>query len=372
MTDRYEPIRAIARDLHVDAVALVPGANFTRLMGHAFLSFERPLVLVIPAEGAPAAIVPNIELASWADVGFEGETFDWRDQDGHAGAFAALAGAMPLDSIAVEGQVMRVFVHHALTRAFPDLRVIDAEREISALRLCKRPDEVAALREAISVSEAALSEVLDEIRTGQTEKQIERRLVQAMFAHGAESIAFTPLVAAGANSAQVHAMARETYGIRPGDALLFDFGASCGGFTADITRTVFVEHASDEAADVYATVLAANARGHAITRPGITAHEIDDAVTGVLEASPYAGFIRTKTGHGLGREVHEAPYIMRGNRQVLSAGTVFTNEPGLYLDGKFGVRIEDDMLVTEQGGLSLTTLPRGLTVVGQPRTRAAT
>ncbi len=126
---------------------------------------------------------------------------------------------------------------------------------------------------------------------------------------------------------------------------------------------MFLGHASDEAREVYDTVLRANRRGFEVTRAGVTAHEIDDAVTGVLEASPFADRIRTKTGHGLGREVHEAPYIMRGNHAALDAGTVFTNEPGLYAPGRFGVRIEDDVLVTGDGCVSLTQFPKDLTVL---------
>jgi Xaa-Pro dipeptidase len=171
-------------------------------------------------------------------------------------------------------------------------------------------------------------------------------------------------VAAGDNSARPHAHARPDYRIRAGDALLLDFGARKSGFCADITRTVFVGHATDEAQSVYDTVLRANLRGHEVTLPGATAHDVDDAVISVLEASPYADRIRTKTGHGLGRDVHEAPYIMRGNPEVLTSGVVFTNEPGLYEIGNFGVRIEDDILVTDTGSRSLTTFPKSLTVVG--------
>lgn len=364
MSDRYSEMRALARQMGLDAIAIVPGPNFERLLKKSFHSHERPLVVVIPAEGAPAAIVPNLELGSWALVGFEGEVFDWRDQDGYDAAFAALAAHLPIRSVGVEGQVMRVFVHHALMTAIPGLRIVDAEREISGLRLCKTSDEVAALERAIAISENALAEVLASVRAGQTEKEIERRLIQALFAHGGDELAFGPIVLAGDNSARPHGSAREDYAIAAGDALLFDFGASWGGFVADVTRTVFVGHASDEAQDVYATVLAANAKGHEVARAGVTAHEVDDAVTAVLEASPYADRIRTKTGHGLGRQVHEAPYIMRGNHQVLEAGMVFTNEPGLYNLGGFGVRIEDDVLVTSDGCRSLTRFARELTIVG--------
>lgn len=364
LADRYDEYRAVARGLGVDAVALVPGPNFTRVMRKSFHVNERPFVIVVPAEGPPAAVVPNLELTSFALVNFEGEVFDWRDQTGYQNAFAALARHMPLTSLAVEGQEMRVFVHHALVAANDALRIIDGERAISALRIVKTPEEIAAIEEAIRISEAALSDTLEQVRAGLTEKQVEQMLTQALFANGAEAHAFMPIVAAGDNSARAHASARANYQIQNGDALLLDFGAQWGGFLADITRTVFVGHASAEARDVYATVLSANAKAREITRPGLTAHDVDDAVMSILEASPYSDRIRTKTGHGLGRAIHEDPYIVRGNHQVLEAGMVFTDEPGLYRIGGFGVRIEDDILVSKDGCRSLTNFARELMIVG--------
>lgn len=363
LSTRLAAYAAVAADLGVDAVALVPGPNFTRAVIHPFMSHERPFLLVISATGTFAALVPNLELQSWDLVGFQGDVFDWRDQDGYDAAFAAMMAHLGIKSLAVEGQIMRVFVHHALKKAQPDLRIIDGEAAISGLRMIKTPGDIAALRAAIEISERALQTTLDNVRLGQTETQIEQALIQALFAEGAEDQAFHPIVAAGDGSARPHAKARPDYAVKAGDALLIDFGARKHGFAADITRTVFLGHASDAARDVYDTVLRANRKGHEITRAGITAHEIDDAVTGVLEASPYGDRIRTKTGHGLGRDVHEAPYIMRGNHQVLPAGTVYTNEPGLYRIGEFGVRIEDDILVTEDGCVSLTTFPTELTVL---------
>ncbi len=363
LSDRLAAYAAIAADLGVDAVALVPGPNFTRAVEHVFMSHERPFMLVVPAAGAPAALVPNLELRSWDLVGFDGAVFDWRDQDGYDAAFAALMKHLSIRSVAVEGQVMRVFVHHAMLRAQPDLRIIDAEREISALRMIKTPQDIAALTDAIAISERALARTLESVRIGQTEKEIEQTLIQALFAEGAEDQSFHPIVAAGDGSARPHAKARADYAVKAGDALLLDFGARKHGFCADITRTVFLDHATDEAQDVYDTVLRANLKGFEVTRAGVTAHQIDDAVIGVLEASPFADRIRTKTGHGLGREVHEAPYIMRGNHMVLLAGTVYTNEPGLYEIDNFGVRIEDDVLITDDGCTSLTQFPKDLTVL---------
>jgi Xaa-Pro dipeptidase len=363
MTDRYRDFRRIAAELGTDAVALVPGPNFLRLLGHEFGTNERPLVIVIPVEGPPAAVVPNLELTGFGDLNFEGAVFDWRDQTGYADAFAALGAHLPIRSLAVEGQTMRVFVQLALTTALPGLKIVDGEKAITGLRYRKTPDEIAAMVRAIAISEAALGETLDRVKIGQTEKEIEAMLVQALFAHGAEEQAFGALVAAGPHSAASHAHARDV-AIRAGDPLLIDFGARWGGLCADITRTVFVGHCTDAAAAVYEVVLAANQRGHEVTRAGLTAHDVDDAVISVLEASPYPDRIRTKTGHGLGRDVHEAPYIMRGNPQVLEPGVVFTNEPGLYKPGVFGVRIEDDVLVTETGSRSLTSFPKEIRIVG--------
>ena len=363
LNNRLSAYADIAAELSVDAVALVPGPNFTRVVDHAFMSHERPFVLVIPARGEAAALVPNLELGSWELVGFEGAVFDWRDQTGYDDAFAALTQHLKITSLAVEGQVMRVFVHHALKKAQPDLRIIDAEREISAPRMIKSKGEIAALQEAIDISERALRATLDSVKLGQTEKEIEQKLVQMVFAEGADDLSFAPIVAAGDGSARPHAKAREDYRVKAGDALLIDFGARKHGFAADITRTVFLGHVSDEGRKVYDTVLRANLAGLDATRAGVTAHEIDDVVTGVLEASPYADRIRTKTGHGLGRDVHEAPYIMRGNHMIFPAGTVYTNEPGLYEIGNFGVRIEDDVLITEDGYKSLTNFPKELMVL---------
>tara|TARA_R100001369_G_scaffold17740_2_gene33160 strand:- start:1627 stop:2754 length:1128 start_codon:yes stop_codon:yes gene_type:complete len=361
--DRLAAYAAVAAQLGVDAIALVPGPNFTRAVDHAFMSHERPFLLVIPANGPAAALVPNLELGSWDLVGFDGAVFDWRDQDGYDAAFAALTQHLNIRSLAVEGQVMRVFVHHALLRAQPDLTITDAEREISALRMIKTPADLAALQEAIDISERALTRTLDSVRLGQTEKQIEQVLVQMLFAEGADDLSFAPIVAAGDGSARPHAKARSDYHVKAGDALLIDFGARKHGFCADITRTVFLDHVTEEGRAVYDAVLQANLAGLAVTRAGVSAHDIDDAVISVLEATPYADRIRTKTGHGLGREVHEAPYIMRGNPMVLPAGTVYTNEPGLYQIGNFGVRIEDDVLVTDDGYKTLTHFTKELTVL---------
>lgn len=361
--DRYQPFRDLAGQQGLDAVALVPGANFCRFFRKDFHQSERPLLVLIPATGTPAAVVPNLELGSFDLVGFEGEVFDWLDQTGYQSAFDALLKHIDVARVGVEGQSMRVFVHHAMMQAKPSLEIIDAEKSISSLRLHKNDEEIEALSRAVKISEQALTNTLAEVCIGMTETAIESILKQQMLACGGEEFSFGPIVAAGDNSARPHAVAREDYQLQAGDALLIDFGARYAGLCADITRTFFMGHASDEAQAVYDVVLQANLAGHAVTKPGVSAHDIDDSVTKVLEASNYADRIRHKTGHGLGRDIHEEPYIMRGNHTALEPGMVFTIEPGLYQSGHFGVRIEDDVVVTDDGVRCLTSFPKQLTVL---------
>lgn len=363
-----KPVSEMLESNRLDAIAFVPGSNFRRIFGSDFHLMERPLVIIVPAEGEPVAVVPNLEMASFAALEFPGPVFNWRDEDGYGAAFDAAAATLPQLAhsrrFGLEAQRMRVFEQMALARVFPEAGFVDAHGELSSLRLRKTAGEISRLREAIRISEAALEATLGEVRAGQSEKQIEAILMRQLFAHGADGIAFDPIVAAGDNSARPHGHARHDYQVKPGDALLFDFGASHGGFHADITRTFFIGHVSDHDREFYETVLAANERGKAVTRPGVTAHDVDDAVQTVLEASPFSEFIRHKTGHGLGLDVHEAPQIMRGNHVALEAGMVFTVEPGLYREGECGVRIEDDVVVTANGLDCLTTFPRDLRIVG--------
>jgi Xaa-Pro dipeptidase len=369
MTDtRLDPVYEILKRCGLDAIAFVPGPNFKRLFVRDFHLMERPLVVIVPASGEAVAIVPNLEMASFGAIKFPGRVFDWRDEAGYDAAFESAGAALPqlgsAKAFGLEAQRMRVFEQMALAKVFPDARFIDAHQDISSLRLLKTPDEIAKLKKAIEISEAALEATLREVRVGQTETEIESILLKQLFAHGADGLSFEPIVAAGDNSAQPHAKARPDYRIKRGDALLIDFGASWQGYNADITRTFFVQEVSDFDRAFYETVLAANERGKAVTKAGITASDVDDSVQKVLESSQFAEFRRHKTGHGLGLDVHEAPQIMRGNQARLEVGMVFTVEPGLYRLGECGVRIEDDVVVTESGVDCLTSFPRELRLVG--------
>lgn len=360
---RLAALRGRMAEARLDAVAIVPGANQQYLTGGRFMSMERPTILVVPAEGECRMILPAFEETSWHALGIPARVHKWRDVEGYDAATAAAVAGLTVGRLGVEGQKMRVFEEFALKRVLPDAEIVDAHQAISAIRLRKDKGEIESLRRAIRISEQALEETLATVRVGSTEREIEATLLIRLYAAGAESLAFPPIVVGGAQAAEPHGSAGD-YRLKAGDTLLFDFGAAVDGYNADITRTVFVGEPDAEARAFYETVYAANKLGRDMAKPGLTAGAVDDAVLSFLEASPFGDGELIKTGHGLGLDVHEAPQIMRGNGAVLEPGMVFTIEPGLYRPGKRGVRIEDDVVVTETGIESLTSFPRELRVVG--------
>lgn len=367
--NRLRPLLDVLAEHKLDAAAFVPGPNFVSLFGRDFHLMERPLVVVVPAEGDATAVVPDLEMNSFSGLEFPGTVIAWRDQDGFDVAFDALADTLPhlhnAGRLGVESQRMRAFEHMSLQRVFPQATIVDAHAAISSMRVSKTPEQIECLREAIRRSEHALEVVLKHVRAGMTEKMIESMLINALIEAGCDGLSFNPIVAAADNAAEPHARARDDYQIKAGDPLLVDFGGRYRGYNADITRTFFIESVSDEHRAVYNAVLNANLAGIQASHPGATAHDIDEATTASLEASPYKNLILHKTGHGLGLDVHEAPQIMRGNPHKLKPGTVYTVEPGLYRAGEIGVRIEDDVLITERGHEVLTRFPKTLQIIGQ-------
>lgn len=356
-------LRAMDRE-GLDAVALVPGANFYFLTGVHFHLMERPTVLFVRRDGSRAAVIPALEKARWEALAPEVDSVFWQDSDGYADAFEKAARHFSARSIGVEGQRMRVFEYESVKRAFGNVLVQDAHALISRMRLHKDTAEVEIMRRAIAISEAALADTIAQVRAGQSEAEVKQMLTAAMLAHGADGMAFDPIVLAGGASADPHGTPQADRRLEAGGALLIDYGAAWGGYAADITRTFFVERVSERHRAIYDAVLAANETGRSIARPGVTMDEIDGRVTAVLRDAGFADLVVHKTGHGLGLDIHEAPQVMIGNMQVAEPGMVFTIEPGLYSADEVGVRIEDDFLVLEEGGMSLTGFDRALTLVG--------
>jgi Xaa-Pro dipeptidase len=362
-SDRLLRLRRYMSEAGLDAAAFVPGPNFYFLTGAHFHLMERPTLLLVTPD-ALHAVMPLLERTVWERLAPDAESVYWQDSDGYAAAFAELARRLAPARIGVEGQRMRVFEAEALREAFPAAAVVDAHAALSRMRLHKDADEIAALRRAIAISETALSATLGAAAGGMTETGFRARLLAEMLAAGADGPSFDPIVLSGPASADPHGSPSPERRLEKGQPLLVDFGAASGGYFADITRTFFVGAATPEHRDIYEAVRAANALGREIAAPGLTLDALDRRVSDSLRASGYPELVLTKTGHGLGLDVHEAPQVMIGNHQPIEPGMVFTIEPGLYRPGDIGVRIEDDVLATPTGAESLTAFERGLTVIG--------
>lgn len=363
---RQERLRTIARERNMDAVALVPGANMVYFTGLHYHLSERPTIALILSGGGTAFIVPKLEhskLQAHADHLDLREVFTWSDETGYTGAFATAAEALALRGavLGVDDLTMRVFEWMAFSENAPGMHVAASGQDLLNLRAIKTADEIALMRQAVQLSEAALADTLAQIAPGMTERAIAALLTERLQAHGSAGNAFGPIVLTGEKSALPHGNPGDRK-LQAGEFLLFDFGGIVDGYPADITRTFVIGEPTDEMTTIYNTVLLANEAAHLAVRPGVTCGEIDKAARDVIEAAGYGEYFFHRTGHGLGLEVHELPQIAANVDIPLAPGMVFTIEPGIYIAGLGGVRIEDNIVVTDNGSDSLTRFPRRMTI----------
>jgi Xaa-Pro dipeptidase len=366
--ERIQRLKPLLRAAGADYVALVPGPNLVYFAGlHMHLS-ERPIVALLTTDGdrPPILIAPFFELGKAASgpVKLDWKVHSYRDGVPYQAAFdeAAQANGLRDVTIAVEPTQMRVLEWTLLSTAIPGARQVSAADAIAELRMRKDPDEIGAMKRAIQLSEEALSKTLEEIVPGMTERQVASVLMNYLLAAGADNLAFAPLIQTGPSGANPHAGAGDGV-LHQGDTLIMDFGMTLRDYSSDITRTIIIGKLDDEMARVYEAVKAANAAGRAAAKPGVTCEAVDKETRDVIEAAGYGQYFTHRTGHGLGLEGHEPPYIVGGNALVLQPGMTFTVEPGIYIPGKGGVRIEDNVVITETGCESLTTFTRDIVTV---------
>ena len=259
--------------------------------------------------------------------------------------------------IAVQAEHITMETVIALTKALRGRKLTGHAGIIGTLRATKGPEELAAIRKAISIQQRALQAILPEIRPGLTEVEIAGSLEYHMRRLGAEGTSFGTIVAAGANAARPHARAG-TAKVRAGQVVLIDFGARADGYCSDMTRTFTVGRWSRDMGRVYDVVLRAFHAGVKAVRPGARCADVDAAARAVIVEAGLGEFFGHGLGHGIGLDIHESPRLAKVSKEVLREGHVVTVEPGVYLPGVGGVRIEDDILVTSGGRRNLCSLPK--------------
>ena len=233
---------------------------------------------------------------------------------------------------------------------------------LAKFRIAKEPHELALMRKAQEITDEAFSQVLGCIREGMTEKQLLAELIYRLYLCGADGLAFDPIVVSGPNSSMPHGVPGDRK-LQAGDFITLDFGAMYQGYCADMTRTVALGYATEEMKQVYNTVLQAQLAGIAATRAGMTGQEVDGAARKVIADAGYGEYFGHSYGHGIGMECHEMPGVSPAGNEPIPAGAVCSAEPGIYLPGKFGVRIEDLVIFTEEGCENITRSPKELIIV---------
>jgi Xaa-Pro aminopeptidase len=346
-----------------DLAVLFPSRNLFYATGFDEEPQERHLFLLVPAEGDPVFLVPDlygsqVESESWVD-----EVRTWSDGDDPVAAVEDRVAdlAVPSDGHVLVDDTMWALFTQDLEAAVPDATFGLASAVFDDLRIRKDDAELEALRRAGALADEVSVAVrnMGEAVVGWTESELAAEVESRLVSGGAESLSFDVITGSGPNGAMPH----HTHGdreIRRGNPVVLDFGAYVDGYPGDQTRTVvFAGEPPEEFEAVHDIVREALEAGVAAVEPGVTAESVDRAAREVIADAGYGDEFVHRTGHGVGLDVHEPPYIVEGNETELEPGMVFSVEPGVYLDDEFGVRIEDLVVVTEDGCERLNESPRG-------------
>jgi Xaa-Pro aminopeptidase len=361
MLDRLEMVQAAMRDREIDLLLIGPSSDMHYLIGRTLPATERFNAVAVRRRGCPTIVVPQLQATLVEDVKPEPDCLVWKETDDPIGMTAALVEGSGARTVAVDGQFRAAFLLR-LQAQMPEVQFSDASAVLSPLRLCKDESELALLEDAAHRFDAVWEDFFANVRiTGMTEHSVAQLMGEIARDNGFDSLAWCD-VGSGPNGASpLHHWSDRV--IRPGDPIVIDFAATRNGYFTDTCRTPVAEEAPEDFVAIYDVVNRAHEAAAATIRPGIAAAEIDAAARKVIADAGYGEFFIHRVGHGLGIDAHEEPYMVAGNEMRLAPGMVFSNEPGIYIPGRFGVRIENIMVVTEDAGRSLNRLGRELVVM---------
>ena len=325
----------------VDVALLSVGSDLPYLTGYTAMPLERLTMLVVPSDGEATLVVPKLEAPRVEPGRFQ--IHPWSETEDPIAIVTRLAGRPAV--AAIGDQTWSVFLVELLSR-MTDTTFVPASEVMSELRIIKSADEIASLRAAAEAVDRVLTRIPEEIAlAGSTERQVARRITEMVIEEGHQSAEFW-IVASGPNAASPHHEPGERV-VDRGDSVILDFGGKLDGYCSDVSRTFSVGPPSPKLREVHAVVLEAQAAGRAAARPGEPCEVVDAAARSVIEDAGYAEYFIHRTGHGIGMDAHEHPYLVAGNDRLLEPGMAFSIEPGIYLPGELGVRIEDICVATD-------------------------
>jgi Xaa-Pro aminopeptidase len=338
----------------LEGVIIAPGPNLRYYTGVNSQMFERPFLFFLPDVGEPQLVAPKIEAGPYTRSDLKIEIHEWDDTGGPSGAFAGLRRSIDLKGKwGCEGRVPFGYMTHFVS---DELELVSADPVLQAIRSVKEPVELEKHRRAAKILSDSYERVPSLLKVGMTELELSTALREEVLARGGDAVDFC-MVQAGAHAADSH-LASSSKKIASGDGVIIDAGCTIDGYNADITRT-FLLGKNPELERVYGDVLEAQRRAIEKAAEGVAVGDVDEAARAHLTSQGLGRYFFHRTGHGLGLEIHEEPYIVPGGKAKLAAGMVFTVEPGVYIKGKLGVRIEDDLVATAGGSDVITgSLPK--------------
>lgn len=355
---RLDRARSEMEKRNVDALLVSLGSDLPYLTGYSAMPLERLTMAIIRRDAPVVLVVPELEAPRVEPVPDVFEIRPWAETDDPIAIVAALAGRSR--TIMIGDHTWAVFLL-ALQGRLPTADFISARPLTEALRVIKEPAEIELLRRAGASADTVAALLADHSFTGRTELQVSREVSDLLEENGTDVAGFA-IVASGPNGASPHHEPGNRV-IGEGDAVVIDFGGTVGGYGSDTTRMFHVGEPSAKYLEVHGVVAAAQEAGVGAVRPGVSAESVDAAARAVIADAGYGDFFIHRTGHGIGLDGHEDPYIVSGNEQEILPGMAFSIEPGIYLPGEFGVRIEDIVVCTETGAERMNTSPRQVTIV---------
>ncbi|ATW25014.1 M24 family metallopeptidase [Candidatus Formimonas warabiya] len=355
---RVKRIQEIMKSQGTDYLVLAPSSQMFYLTGLKTTADERFQGFLVPAEGTPILVLPK--MYQEAAMHLAEKNFDlltWGD------GLDPVSLLLPVINkecrrVAIDE---RMWAGHflALRTAFPDCAFFGASVLMGQVRVIKDAAEMALLEQAGARADQVMGEVMKELRPGLAEKEVAFFIESRLRAYGAEDLSFKPIVASGANGASPHHHTGDRK-LSAGDLVILDFGGVFQGYCSDITRTFCLGKPSEEIKRVYRAVQEANEAGFAAAREGTACEKVDQAARDVIARAGYGPYFIHRTGHGIGLDCHEDPYLVSGNEEKLARGMTFSIEPGIYLPGQFGVRIEDIAGISPAGPVRFNHFSREL------------
>lgn len=353
-------LRKVLNDVQaegLDGLMVLPGPNMTYLTGFTTKSLERFTAAIYPSEGEQFIVVPKLDEEKASKLSTMRKVYAWTDEEGPIETLRRSMKETGLTNgtVGCEGSVT-LSIMETVKRAVPGIEFRNVSSLLQKHRVVKDEEEIQRTKEASKILEKAMRSGMETLHEGLTERDVGFHIAQEMIRLGADQAVFC-MVQSGPNSAMPHHEAGERK-IRNGDAIVIDCVCNYKGYHADITRSLMLGGATDEYGKIYRIVLDAQENAIKSVKPDVSAQAIDGVARQTITRQGYGQFFIHRTGHGLGLEVHEDPHIRQGNPSPVVTNMIFTVEPGIYVPGKFGIRIEDNIIVAKDGCEDITTLPK--------------